>query len=82
MVKKGKKKRIFKYFDYYKLEPTQEIYAEDMYQWMNLNKNTNVVRSELAQLLRLCGFQPSEWNKNQITKWKYEGNKNVVDRKI
>lgn len=53
-----------------------------MYQWMNLNKNTNVVRSELAQLLRLCGFQPSEWNKNQITKWKYEGNKNVVDRKI
>lgn len=82
MVKQGKKNRIFKYFDYYELEPPLEVYAEDMYQWMNLNKNTNVVRSELAQLLRLCGFQPSEWTKNQITKWKYEGNKNVVDRKI
>ena len=49
---------------------------------MNRNKNAQVTRNELPQLLRLMGMVTIEARGNQICKWKYVGNKNVVDRKV
>lgn len=80
MVKKTKSKRILKFFD--NKELPLEFEQEEMYQWMNCNRNAQVTRTELPQLLRLMGMNCTEMRGNQICKWKYVGNKNVVDRKV
>ena len=80
MVKKSKRKRILKFFENKKLP--LEFEQEEMYQWVNGNKNAQVTRNELPQLLRLMGMRSTEMKGNQIFKWTYVGNKNVVDRKV
>ena len=80
MVKISKRRRIIKFFE--DKELPLEFEQEEMYQWMNRNKNAQVTRNELPQLLRLMGMVTIEARGNQICKWKYVGNKNVVDRKV
>lgn len=78
MVKKSKRKRILKFFDNKKLPV--EFEAEEMYKWLNLNKNTNVTRNEMPQLLRcMQGFSPVTRKMNQISTWVYVGNQNAMD---
>jgi|TARA_R110000824_G_scaffold283693_3_gene472054 hypothetical protein len=81
MVKLSKHRRILKFFS--DRELPVEFNVDEMYQWMNCNKNTNVTRQEMPQLLRqLGGFIPISKKLNQVSVWKYIGDKNVVDRKV
>tara|TARA_Y100001951_G_C11224729_1_gene230984 strand:+ start:572 stop:814 length:243 start_codon:yes stop_codon:yes gene_type:complete len=80
MVKISKHRRIMKFFEGKELP--LEFYQEEMYQWTNGNKNAQVTRNELPQLLRLMGMSVAEKRGNQILKWKYIGDKNVMDREI
>ena len=82
MVKISKRRRILKFFEDKELPLVFE--QEELYQWMNGNRNSQVTRNELPQLLRLMGMVTIEvrGKGNQILKWKYIGDKNVMDREI
>jgi hypothetical protein len=70
--RKYKQIRILKFFE--NKETPIEFETDAMYRWMNLNKNAEVTRQELPQLLRIMGgFVPVAKAKNQISLWRYEG---------